>query len=166
MIGFLMSGVLRRMTGTDHVTAFLASMPGGPVEMGNLARQYGGDPGPVIFAQTLRISTIVILVPAALYYLLHETRGSLPDAAFVPDFAGMALLAAGAAATAALFRLCRISNPFFLGPLAFSCVATVLGLPLAPFPDEIGRASCRERVCQYVWISVVAVSLKKKKPKT
>src|SRR3546814_12471609 len=28
--------------------------------------------------------------------------------------------------------------------------------------DEIGRASCRERVCQYVEISVVAVSLKKK----
>src|SRR3546814_17436489 len=27
---------------------------------------------------------------------------------------------------------------------------------------EIGRASCRERVCQYVLISVVAVSLKKK----
>src|SRR3546814_15098343 len=26
----------------------------------------------------------------------------------------------------------------------------------------IGRASCRERVCQYVYISVVAVSLKKK----
>src|SRR3546814_12042069 len=27
---------------------------------------------------------------------------------------------------------------------------------------EIGRASCRERVCQYVLISVVAVSFKKK----
>src|SRR3546814_15323930 len=27
---------------------------------------------------------------------------------------------------------------------------------------QIGRAPCRERVCQYVWISVVAVSLKKK----
>src|SRR3546814_17644098 len=26
---------------------------------------------------------------------------------------------------------------------------------------EIGRASCRERVCQYVWISVVAVTLTK-----
>src|SRR3546814_17183108 len=26
---------------------------------------------------------------------------------------------------------------------------------------QIGRASCRERVCQYVWISVVAASLKK-----
>src|SRR3546814_14203286 len=30
----------------------------------------------------------------------------------------------------------------------------------------IGRASCRERVCQYVSISVVAVSLKKKKHKS
>src|SRR3546814_15857401 len=30
---------------------------------------------------------------------------------------------------------------------------------------EIGRASCRERVCQYVYISVVAVSLKKKSTK-
>src|SRR3546814_18871051 len=27
---------------------------------------------------------------------------------------------------------------------------------------QIGRASCRERVCQYVYISVAAVSLKKK----
>src|SRR3546814_4521111 len=30
---------------------------------------------------------------------------------------------------------------------------------------EIGRASCRERVCQYVSISVVAVSLKKQQQK-
>src|SRR3546814_18694858 len=31
------------------------------------------------------------------------------------------------------------------------------------FGGESGRASCRERVCQYVCISVVAESLKKKK---
>src|SRR3546814_13772560 len=29
--------------------------------------------------------------------------------------------------------------------------------------QQIGRATCRARVCQYVYISVVAVSLKKKK---
>src|SRR3546814_18299662 len=34
--------------------------------------------------------------------------------------------------------------------------------PRAPAPKEIGRASWRERVCQYVSISVVAGSLKKK----
>src|SRR3546814_16674951 len=31
--------------------------------------------------------------------------------------------------------------------------------------QQIGRASCRERGCQYVWILVVDVSLKKKKTK-
>src|SRR3546814_19761197 len=35
-----------------------------------------------------------------------------------------------------------------------------------PWDEEIGRASCRERVCQYVEISVVAVSLKKKHMRT
>src|SRR3546814_16311605 len=30
-------------------------------------------------------------------------------------------------------------------------------------PNKIGRASCPERVCPYVYISVVAVSLKKQK---
>src|SRR3546814_14127164 len=31
--------------------------------------------------------------------------------------------------------------------------------------SKIGRASCRERVCQYVWISVGAVYLKKQTKK-
>src|SRR3546814_12566704 len=42
--------------------------------------------------------------------------------------------------------------------------ARVSGLRIAlaaARPVEIGSASCRERVCQYVWISVFAVALKK-----
>src|SRR3546814_17772995 len=35
-------------------------------------------------------------------------------------------------------------------------------IPPPTVQPKIGRASCRERVCQYVSISVVAVSLKKK----
>src|SRR3546814_12670932 len=37
------------------------------------------------------------------------------------------------------------------------------GLPFGDDRGEIGRASCREKVCQYVEIPVVAGSLKKKK---
>src|SRR3546814_13651043 len=37
------------------------------------------------------------------------------------------------------------------------------GCEIADQTFEIGRASCRERVCKYVYISVFAVSLKKKK---
>src|SRR3546814_13167359 len=35
------------------------------------------------------------------------------------------------------------------------------GSPKVAEPMKIGRASCRDRVCQYVSLSVVAVSLKK-----
>src|SRR3546814_17906282 len=35
-------------------------------------------------------------------------------------------------------------------------------LEVEPHALKIGRASCRERVCQYVYISAVAVSFKKK----
>src|SRR3546814_18477722 len=46
------------------------------------------------------------------------------------------------------------------GPLARSTTTTTK--LLVAVSEEIGRASCRERVCQYVSISVVAVSLHKK----
>src|SRR3546814_13291477 len=39
--------------------------------------------------------------------------------------------------------------------------ASELGKLVPQGIDQIGRASCRERVCQYVSISVVAVSLTK-----
>src|SRR3546814_13674401 len=57
---------------------------------------------------------------------------------------------------------------FVLGMLstlgAAALAVFVFDVPLrGSLAAQIGRASCRERVCQYVSISVVAVSLKKKK---
>ncbi len=141
LIGLFLSILLKRLSGTDTVTAVLASVPGGPVEMGLLAKQYGGDPGPVIFAQTLRIAAIVILVPSSLYFLLDATRGRPGEIALTHDPLGMAILALGAVTTALVFRLCRINNPFFLGPLAFSCAATAAGLPLSPYPHVFVSAA-------------------------
>src|SRR3546814_12120459 len=45
-------------------------------------------------------------------------------------------------------------------------LVAIFAQPFTPMRPEIGRASCRERVCQYVSISVVAVSLKKKQNST
>src|SRR3546814_16423736 len=42
-----------------------------------------------------------------------------------------------------------------------ACSAVSLTRNSASISLEIGRASCRERVCQYVYISVVEVTLKK-----
>src|SRR3546814_16959903 len=53
--------------------------------------------------------------------------------------------------------------PYFLSKKApISGAQSLLDYDLAWTVPEIGRASCRERVCQYVEISVVAGQLTKK----
>src|SRR3546814_11139860 len=56
-----------------------------------------------------------------------------------------------------------VSNPIQIAPIAPFGESRRLNEFLS---DQIGRASCRERVCQYVKNSVVAVSLKKKNKNT
>src|SRR3546814_13217709 len=61
----------------------------------------------------------------------------------------------------------RGGDGFYLrsSPMLSSVAPLHLSAVFSPPPVsalEIGRASCRGRVCQYVSISVVAVSLKKK----
>src|SRR3546814_11394202 len=46
---------------------------------------------------------------------------------------------------------------------ALEPIAIFMAAPMVWLSKKIGRASCRERVCQYVEISVVAVSLTKKR---
>src|SRR3546814_14209267 len=63
-------------------------------------------------------------------------------------------------------KLVMISPRAIRGSHAAFCASVpAITSPWLPIPTlvpkEIGRASCRERVCQYVSISVVAVSLKK-----
>src|SRR3546814_17824848 len=54
----------------------------------------------------------------------------------------------------------RLPRRAFLVSMDLVRMAVAICLPFVS--QEIGRASCRERVCQYVSISVVAVSIKKK----
>src|SRR3546814_13663115 len=65
-------------------------------------------------------------------------------------------------------------SSFTLTEMVFVLSIVVVGKPgsfwgvtaATAFLVQIGRASCRERVCQYVSISVVAVSYKTKKKET
>src|SRR3546814_17797452 len=45
----------------------------------------------------------------------------------------------------------RVARPLVPGIMVVAAAVAILGSPF-----EIGRASCRESVCQYVYISVVA----------
>src|SRR3546814_13161590 len=91
--------------------------------------------------------------------------------AWSSDVCSSDLLLAGAAAPAALFSLGASLVDFRIrGALRQSLSVVALKLVVHPllvwllavFAHEIGRASCRESVCQYVSISVVRVPLKQK----
>src|SRR3546814_20313092 len=87
------------------------------------------------------------------------------------DFIGLTLLFAAygmqpMAALALTAVLYHVASHALFKSLLFVGTGSVLHATAErSLGKQIGRASCRERVCQYVEISVVAVSLKKKKKK-
>jgi hypothetical protein len=136
--GFVVAGLLMRLTSIDVVSASLASVPGGPVEMAALASRYGVAPGPVALAQTMRIALLVLTIPPVLVGLAGG--GAVASSVLyggIAELPGAGLLLAIAAAGGFAFRLVRISSPFFLGPLAVSAAASAVSLPVSMPPFVI-----------------------------
>ena len=136
----LASLALARMSGMAGVPALLSTIPTSPVEAAVIAERLDMPPGPIIFAQTLRIASIVVIVPLAIYAVEGWPDRGMTSIG-TPDFPGMAVLFGVAVAVAVIFRALRISNPFFLGALAGSAGLTAAGVTPTPFsPVILGAA--------------------------
>ncbi|TCP59925.1 hypothetical protein EV663_11421 [Rhodovulum bhavnagarense] len=137
-IGFVVAAALMRLARVDVITAVLSSVPMGPVESAVLAQAHGVAPGPVVFAQTLRITALVIVIPPSIVALdgtvrdpvamLARTDWSLAGAAF--------LVLAGMGGALVAHRL-RLANPFFVGALAGAALAAAFSLPITAFPYPV-----------------------------
>jgi membrane AbrB-like protein len=131
--GFVTALLLYRLTRCDGTVAFFASMPGGPAEMAVLAERWGAPGAPVIFAQTLRIVFIVLLIPSGLVFLagleLPQTR---PTADV--DTVGLIALYTMAAGGTFLMAKAGVPNCNFLGPLAVAATISALGYHLSGVP--------------------------------
>src|SRR5712671_5865276 len=55
--------ILMRLVKVDSRTAFLAAMPGGVIEMANVAARVGADPLPIMALQTMRVGLTVTVAP-------------------------------------------------------------------------------------------------------
>ncbi len=133
--GFAVAALLMRLARVDVVTATLASVPMGPVESAHLAQRHGVPPGPVIFAQTLRIMLLVILIPPFLVGLDGAARDPAAVLRAIPWTAqGAALLAACGVAGAFAARAVGLGNPFFVGAIGGSALAAALSLPITGYP--------------------------------
>lgn len=148
--GFLAAIVLMRFGRLDVVSASLASIPGGPVEMAAIAARHGAQPGPVALAQILRIALLVLIIPPLLVAISGD--GSDPATALQDgetDHLGALLLLVVALGGGVLFQAIRMISPFFLGPLAASAAASVMMLPISAPPYFILAAA---QVLLGVWL--------------
>ena len=133
--GFVAALVLMRIAHLDVVSASLASIPGGPVEMAALAARHGAQSSAVAFAQILRIALLVLIVPPLLVAIDGEVAD--PAAAFSDgpvDHIGALLLLAIALAGGFFLKLVRMTTPFFLGPLAATAAASAMMVPVSAPP--------------------------------
>lgn len=132
---FAVAAIFARASGLTFAQAFLSAVPTSPIEAAAMAVDSKVDPMPVIFAQTLRLSAVVVLVPFGMYALegWPEGRG-MANTSVAFELSGIALLAAIGFGGMFLFRLLRVPNPNFLGPLTFTALLAATGHGISPFP--------------------------------
>src|SRR3546814_5566690 len=116
--------------------------------------------------QTQAVYRVLLMVPigAFIMLVLRNIIGIKSFGTFMPVLIALAFRDTGVIAGVILFVVvigAGLVARFYLERLRLLLVPRLTAILIL----EIGRASCRDRVCQYVYISVVAVSLKKKKTK-
>jgi len=137
-LGFVVAAFLMRITRTDVITAALASIPMGPVESAALAVRHKVPPGPVVFAQTLRIMLLVILIPPAIVALDGSVKDPVAALSRMGWTApGAVLLAVSGVAGALAARAVRIANPFFVGSLGGAALAAAFSFPITAYPYPV-----------------------------
>jgi uncharacterized protein len=136
--GFVVAALLMRMARVDVITATLSSIPMGPVESAHLANRHGVSPGPIIFAQTLRIMMLVVFIPPVLVALSDGTHDAIAVLRAIPWTATGALMLGGFGVIGALAaRAVRLGNPFFVGSIAGSALAAALSFPVTAYPYPV-----------------------------
>ncbi|MCM2561645.1 AbrB family transcriptional regulator [Lutimaribacter sp. EGI FJ00015] len=134
-LGFVVAVFLVRVSHIDFISALLASIPMGPVESATLAVRHNVLPGPVVFAQTLRIMLLVILIPPAIVALDGTVKDPVAALSRMEwTVSGAALLAVTGVAGALAARAVRLANPFFVGSLGGAALAAALSLPITAYP--------------------------------
>lgn len=131
--------VLTRVFKTDPVTAVLSVMPTSPVEASILAEAHGVSPTPIIFAQITRVAMVVLLVPLMLFLADHGPVQTppLPVSAGPAAQGGLWIMLGGAFAGVAVFKVFRLTNPYFLGPLFASSALAAWGYQTYAMPIAV-----------------------------
>lgn len=101
-------------SGCDRATAFFSSLPGGASEMVNMAIQHGARVDQVAAAHSLRVVSIVLIVPPLFTWFLPVTQASVALPILWPQLILVLVLGL---VLAAFWTKSKQPNPWMLGPL-------------------------------------------------
>jgi uncharacterized protein len=68
-VGLVVALILSKMTSIRLSNAVIATLPTSPIEASVIAERMGFVLAPIILAQTIRVTAVVIVIPFALYYI-------------------------------------------------------------------------------------------------
>lgn len=135
-IGYFLSGLLARWSRLDRASAHFSMIPAGISEMGDLAGRMGADVGAVATFHTLRVTLIVIVLPAVMF-LLFEHGDRLPQAVAGRYDAQLALAFAAGVAAALAGSAIGMPAAFFVAPMLVLSLLSGSGLIEARTPHEV-----------------------------
>jgi len=128
-------------TGLDRKTAFFATAPAGAAELANIAARYGGEPEPIMVAQTMRVVLTVLAAPFLVIHFANDGQFHQVAQAAVMAWPGLAVLAVCAAVGGFLISRTPYPNGWFMGPLMAGAVVGMVGLLDGRVPDILVNIS-------------------------
>lgn len=135
VLSFFGSKIIQRVGRTDFKTAWFAAAIGGASEMSTLAERYDARADLVASAHSVRVLTVVVLIPFG--YMLWGITGSDSSALTqrLVDYDQFPILILATVAAGAVFALLRIPNAWVLGPLAAAAGLTLSGVTFTSMPN-------------------------------
>ena len=129
------SALLIVAAGLDRKTAFFATSPAGASEMANIAARYGGEPEPIMVAQTIRVIMTVMAAPFLVIHFADDGQVHQVQQAAVLAWPALLLLVPVAALGGFLLSRTAFPNGWFMGPLIACALVGIAGLLEGRVPD-------------------------------
>jgi membrane AbrB-like protein len=141
LLSWCCAWLLWSTTDTDRTTAFFASVPGGATEMAVQGERYGARVDRIALAQSLRILTVVVVVPFAFAYSgVHGADSYAPGITVYRPLQLAALLAIALAA-GGILKLLGLANAFMFGPLIATIAFTVSDVQFSSVPGWLSSTA-------------------------
>ena len=129
--------ILMRLVAIDARTAALATMPGGVIEMANIAKRIDADPLPIMVLQTMRVGLTVCAAPFVVTALAEAgARNVVAQGEVMSWLTVLALMGASFVGGFALNRF-ALPNAWFLGSLFVMAALGAMGLIPGRVPESI-----------------------------